>query len=211
MRLGRADRGEAWAPDLFTSQVYQEVVAGKPRHNGALAALEYFAVPDEPALVDEYAERKQQKVIAPIEAGEFKAFPDGVRLLLDAHTAGVRVAAASSSKNANLMLGKLRLDELADEHGMAHDWIEPLFRRQGRRLRRDGGDRPAAWRPWALRASTTLSSLRTPAPTSWSQRSTIQIEVHSVTAAWHASPRSFANAPHPREPRPIRRGPDART
>jgi beta-phosphoglucomutase-like phosphatase (HAD superfamily) len=23
------------------------------------------------------------------------------------------------------MLGKLRLDELADEHGMAHDWIEP--------------------------------------------------------------------------------------
>ena len=82
-------------------------------------------MPDAPALVDEYAERKQQKVIAPIEAGEFKAFPDGVRLLLDAHTAGVRVAAASSSKNANLMLGKLRLDELADEYGMAHDWIEP--------------------------------------------------------------------------------------
>ena len=124
-RWSRIQTESTWAPDLFTSQVYQEVVAGKPRHNGALAALEYFAVPDAPALVDEYAERKQQKVIALIEAGEFKAFPDGVRLLLDAHTAGVRVAAASSSKNANLMLGKLRLDELADDYGMAYDWIEP--------------------------------------------------------------------------------------
>ncbi len=118
-------RESTWAPDLFTSQVYQEVVAGKPRHNGALAALEHYAVPDAPALVDEYAERQQQKVIALIEAGEFKAFPDGVRLLLDAHTAGVRVAAASSSKNANLVLGKVRLDELADEYGVAYDWIEP--------------------------------------------------------------------------------------
>ena len=110
---------EHLGPDLFTSQVYQEVVAGKSRHNGALAALECFAVSDAPALVDEYAERKQQKVIALIQAGECKAFPDGVRLLLDAHTAGVRVAAASSSRDANLMLGKLRLDEVAGQCGMA--------------------------------------------------------------------------------------------
>ncbi|MGO9904762.1 MAG: HAD family hydrolase [Solirubrobacteraceae bacterium] len=114
-----------WAPDLSTSQVYQEVGAGKSRHDGALAGLGYFAVPDAPALVDEYAERKRQKVMAPIEAREFQAFSDGVRLLLDADKAGVRVAAASSSKNANLILGKLRLDELADEYGMAYDWIEP--------------------------------------------------------------------------------------
>ena len=35
-----------WAPERFTSHVYQEVVAGKPRMSGARAALEYFGLPD---------------------------------------------------------------------------------------------------------------------------------------------------------------------
>lgn len=44
------------------SQVYQNVVAGKPRHSGGLAALEYFGVPDARAVcVDEDDERKQDK------------------------------------------------------------------------------------------------------------------------------------------------------
>ena len=111
--------GVNWTPDRFTPQVYQEVIAGKPRESGALAALEHFAVPDAASRVDEYATRKQQKVIELIEAGEFGAFPDAVRLLLDAHEAGIRVAAASSSKNTGLMLGRLRLDSLADEHDMS--------------------------------------------------------------------------------------------
>jgi trehalose/maltose hydrolase-like predicted phosphorylase/beta-phosphoglucomutase-like phosphatase (HAD superfamily) len=114
-----------WAPERFTPQVYQEVVAGKPRRSGALAALEYFAVPDAGDLVDEYAERKQAKVIALIEAGQFRPFPDGVRLLLDVRAAGIRLAAASSSKNADLMLARVRLDTLADEHGVADESIEP--------------------------------------------------------------------------------------
>jgi beta-phosphoglucomutase len=122
------------------------------------------------------------------------------------------VAAASSSKNANLILGKLRLDELADEHGMAHDWIEPgqplldlldvdisgrTFK-QGKphpeiflTACRELGAAPRSsfvledavsgvtaanaggMAALGMRASTTLSSFRTPAPISWSQRSTL--------------------------------------
>ncbi|MCC7104512.1 MAG: HAD family phosphatase, partial [Chloroflexi bacterium] len=35
-----------YRPERFTTAVYQEVVAGKPRQSGARAALEYFGVPD---------------------------------------------------------------------------------------------------------------------------------------------------------------------
>jgi beta-phosphoglucomutase-like phosphatase (HAD superfamily) len=80
-------------------------------------------VPDAESRVDEYAQHKQQTVVALIEAGEFSAFPDAVRLLLDAHAAGIRVATASSSKNARLMLSRLRLDSLAEEYDMSYDFI----------------------------------------------------------------------------------------
>jgi trehalose/maltose hydrolase-like predicted phosphorylase/beta-phosphoglucomutase-like phosphatase (HAD superfamily) len=114
-----------WTPDGFTSQVYQEVVAGKPRYSGALAALEYFNVPSPESRVDEYATRKQDEVVALIEAGDFRAFPDGVRLLLDAHAAGIGVATASSSKNARRMLSRLLLESLAEEYDMSYDFIAP--------------------------------------------------------------------------------------
>ena len=114
-----------WTEDRFTTQVYQELIAGKPRHSGALAALEYFAVPDPRKHVDEYARRKQEKVVALIEAGQFRPFGDAMRLLLDLRAAGIQLAAASSSKNATRMLAKLRLDMLAHEYGLAEDVIGP--------------------------------------------------------------------------------------
>ena len=72
-----------WARERFTSHVYQEVVAGKPRMSGARSALLYFGLPDHNELVDEYAERKQRMVVGLIQAGQFAAFPDALRLLLD--------------------------------------------------------------------------------------------------------------------------------
>jgi alpha,alpha-trehalase len=114
-----------WTEDRFTTQVYQEVIAGKPRLSGALAALEYFAVPDPRKYVDEYARCKQEKVVALIEAGQFRPFGDAVRLLLDLRAAGIQLAAASSSKNATRMMAKLRLDMLAREYGFAEDFIGP--------------------------------------------------------------------------------------
>ncbi len=117
-------RGQTtWAPERFTSQVYQEVVAGKPRMSGARAALEYFGVPDGDRLADEYAERKQRMVTALIEAGKFTAFPDALRLLLAVRAAGIPVAAASSSKNTGPMMSRVRLDTFAEQHGL--DVVSP--------------------------------------------------------------------------------------
>jgi len=108
----------SWTPEAFTSQVYQEVLSGKPRMNGARDALVHFGVPDVERRAEEYASRKQEKVIALIEAGDFKAFPDALRFVLGVKAVGIPTAAASSSKNAGLMLRQIRLDSFAEEHGL---------------------------------------------------------------------------------------------
>ena len=115
----------SWTPQAFTSEVYQQVLSGKPRMEGALAALEYFGVPDPQARVDTYADRKQEMVVELIEAGKFSAYPDALRFLLAVKDRGIAVAAASSSKNAGLFLRQIRLDEFAEEHDLHYDWIEP--------------------------------------------------------------------------------------
>jgi beta-phosphoglucomutase len=114
-----------YAPEKFTPQVYQSVMSGKPRMSGARAALDYFEVPDVDARVDAYADRKQTMVIELIEAGEFHAFPDALRFIMAVKDMGIRVAAASSSKNAKLFLRQIRLDTFADENGLSYDFLEP--------------------------------------------------------------------------------------
>jgi beta-phosphoglucomutase-like phosphatase (HAD superfamily) len=115
-----------WSPDAFTAQVYQEKVSGKPRMSGAQAALDHFGIADEDgARVAAYAERKQAMVVRLIEAGDFTAFPDALRYILAVKDAGLRVAAASSSKNAGLFLRRIRLDEFAAEHGIASPSVRP--------------------------------------------------------------------------------------
>ena len=96
-----------WSPDAFTSDVYQREVSGKPRMSGARAALHRFRVPEADARAVEYADRKQAMVVRLIEAGDFSAFPDGLRFVVAVKDAGIRVAAASSSKNAASYLSKI--------------------------------------------------------------------------------------------------------
>jgi beta-phosphoglucomutase-like phosphatase (HAD superfamily) len=115
----------SWTPEAFTPEVYQQVLSGKPRMEGALAALEYFGVPEPEKRVDAYAERKQEMVVELIKAGKFSAYPDALRFLLAVKNAGIAVAAASSSKNAGLFLRQIRLDEFAERNGLDYDWIEP--------------------------------------------------------------------------------------
>ncbi len=103
-------RGEtSYSPQGFTSDVYRESIAGKPRMSGARAALDCFDVPDAERRAEVYARRKQQNVVALIEAGEFTAFDDALRFALALRAAGIRLAAASSSKNAGLVLGQVRV------------------------------------------------------------------------------------------------------
>jgi beta-phosphoglucomutase-like phosphatase (HAD superfamily) len=114
-----------YAPEKFTPQVYQSIMSGKPRMSGARAALEYFDVPDVDGRVDEYADRKQTMIIELIEAGEFHAFPDALRFIMAVKDMGIKVAAASSSKNAKLFLRQIRLDTFAEENGLSYDFLAP--------------------------------------------------------------------------------------
>jgi beta-phosphoglucomutase len=114
-----------WSPERFTPQVYQQVMSGKPRIAGALAALEYFQVPDAQARVGTYGQRKQDMVIELIEAGEFEAYPDALRFIMAVRDAGIPVAAASSSKNAGLFLRQIRLDTFAEQEGLRYDFLRP--------------------------------------------------------------------------------------
>jgi len=103
----------SYSPDRFTEAVYQHVIAGLPRLAGARAALAYFGVPDPDARAERYAMAKQAHMRRLIESGQFRAFPDAVRLLLAVKAVGIQVAAASSSKNASLILHRLRLEVAA--------------------------------------------------------------------------------------------------
>src|SRR5438309_6297815 len=116
-----------WSPDAFTPRVYEEQMSGKPRMSGARAALQYFHVPDdeEDHRLLEYAERKQAMVVRLIEAGDFMAYPDALRFIIAVKDAGLRVAAASSSKNAELFLRKIRLDSFAEQQGISSATTRP--------------------------------------------------------------------------------------
>jgi beta-phosphoglucomutase len=118
----------SYSPERFTPRVYQSVVSGKPRLSGARAALDHFQVPDAEVRVGAYAERKQRMVLELIEGGQFTAFPDALRFVLAVRDAGIPMAAASSSKNAGLMLGQIRLDTFAEEQGLDYDFLRPGLR-----------------------------------------------------------------------------------
>jgi beta-phosphoglucomutase len=114
-----------WSPEAFTPHVYQQEISGRPRLSGARAALEYFQVPDVDARAGEYAARKQAMVVRLIEAGDFTAYRDALRFIIAVKDAGIRVAAASSSKNAKLFLRQIRLDTFAQEHGISSPSVRP--------------------------------------------------------------------------------------
>ena len=98
-------------PARFTTAMYQAAVAGKPRMAGALAALEALKVPDAADQVDAYAERKQARLEALIADGQVTAFPDALRFVMAVSALRWPMAVASSSKNANAMLDRIRLPD----------------------------------------------------------------------------------------------------
>src|SRR5262249_38686528 len=110
-----------FAPERFTSAVYREHASGKTRLSGARAVLEYFHVPDANQRAAEYAEEKQRRLEQLIEAAEFAAFPDALRFVVALRAHGVRMAAASSSRNANRFMERIRVD------GRAADTLLAVF------------------------------------------------------------------------------------
>ena len=122
----RGIRGRTtWSPEAFTALVYQQHVSGKPRMSGARAALDYFGVPDAGQRTAEYAQHKQELVVRLIQAGDFTAYPDALRLVIAAKDAGLLIADASSSKNAGLFLRQIRLDTFAQEQRISSPTLRP--------------------------------------------------------------------------------------
>jgi beta-phosphoglucomutase-like phosphatase (HAD superfamily) len=117
----------SYAPEKFTPEVYQRVMSGKPRYAGAQAALEYFGVPDAEKRAREYGDRKQVMIVELIEASQFHAYPDALRFVLAVKDVGLRIAAASSSKNANAFLERIRLDELVEEECLSYAFVRPDY------------------------------------------------------------------------------------
>ncbi len=114
-----------WTPEAFTPHVYQEYMSGKPRASGARAALDYFKVPDAADRVAAYGQRKQDILVRLIGAGDFHAYPDALRFVIATKDAGLLIADASSSKNAALFLGKIRLDTFAQQHDISSPSLRP--------------------------------------------------------------------------------------
>lgn len=102
----------SYSPAAFTTAVYLAELAGKPRMAGAAAALAHFGLPDpDGRLAQQYADHKQAKIVELIARGAFRRFDDGQRLLLRLKRAGLSLAAASSSKNANDFLARIDAGE----------------------------------------------------------------------------------------------------
>jgi HAD superfamily hydrolase (TIGR01509 family) len=105
-------QASTWSPEAFTSLVYETELSGKPREAGALAALQYFHVPDAQAHVQEYADAKQARLEQLIQAGDFHAYDDAVRFVFNVHNRGLRTVSASSSKNARAFLERVNLQSI---------------------------------------------------------------------------------------------------
>jgi beta-phosphoglucomutase len=121
-------RGQTtYAPEKFTPEVYQRVMSGKPRYAGAQAALEHFGVPDAERRALEYGDRKQVMIVELIEASQFHAYPDALRFVLAVKDMGLRIGAASSSKNANAFLERIQLDEFVEEEGLSYGFVRPGY------------------------------------------------------------------------------------
>jgi beta-phosphoglucomutase-like phosphatase (HAD superfamily) len=113
----------SYTPEKFTPEVYQRVMSGKPRYTGAQAVLEHFGMSDPDVHAREYGDRKQVMIVELIEASQFHAYPDALRFVLAVKDAGLRIAAASSSKNANAFLERIRLDQFSDEEDLSYDFV----------------------------------------------------------------------------------------
>ena len=104
-------------PARFTTALYQAHVAGRPRRDGARAALIALGLPDAEQLAATYADAKQRCLEEIIATEGVIAFPDALRLIRMLKSGDWLLAAASSSKNAEAMMRRVALDP----HGTLFD------------------------------------------------------------------------------------------
>ncbi len=89
----------------FDEEVYHQKVDGRPRFDGARAVM----VDATPERVWAACARKNEYFREAIERGEFNVFPTSVAFVEECQRSGLKLAAASSSENVRLILGKVGL------------------------------------------------------------------------------------------------------
>jgi HAD superfamily hydrolase (TIGR01509 family) len=104
--------GIHYRPGALTTERYQRAVAGRPRLDGARAALEEVGAKDpSDHRVREYAEAKQAALVEAIHRDPPPAFADAITFLVGVRDAGLAVATASASKNADALLAAVTLPD----------------------------------------------------------------------------------------------------
>jgi beta-phosphoglucomutase-like phosphatase (HAD superfamily) len=120
----RIVRDTRYNPGGFTTSLYREQISGKPRLDGARAALAFFKVPDpDGEFSKEYSIEKQRVFLQKIERGEFKVYEDALQVLLEARRRGIQLVAASSSKNATHILERIFVRDVAAAGDVAPEFI----------------------------------------------------------------------------------------
>jgi beta-phosphoglucomutase len=108
----------------FTETVYQDYVSGKPREAGAAAALNYFHVRDpDGSLARQYSVVKEAFIEQLASAGNFRAYDDAIHFLLQVKAAGVRICAASSSKNADRFLKGVSITAFCERYALQFPFV----------------------------------------------------------------------------------------
>ncbi len=110
-RAWRAALADFADPRPFTTALYQAHVAGKPRLDGARAALAALGLPNAGHLAPAYADAKQRCLTRIVATEGVTAFPDALRFVRALADRDWALAAASSSKNAEAMLRAVPLSE----------------------------------------------------------------------------------------------------
>jgi beta-phosphoglucomutase len=122
----------ATARDEFSTDFYEAEVAGKPREDGAKAALRHFGIADpDGSRLKQYCDDKQSLLVSLIKRHEFNVFDDAIRLLLSLKSEELLIAAASSSRNATALMRAIRVDEVCAKDQLTYDFVHPGLTLEG--------------------------------------------------------------------------------
>jgi beta-phosphoglucomutase-like phosphatase (HAD superfamily) len=117
-------RSPEWSIKDFTSELYMNWVASRPRYEGGNNILEHYGIYEKlgagtekkrKEILEHFCSQKNELIRQLIAKKQFGVFYDAVKLILESKVHGIRQAAASSSKNAKPMLVNIDFKTLQEK------------------------------------------------------------------------------------------------